>query len=124
MKKRSIDSFLNRKRRATDKEYKKGDIVTDVKMETNFFIISDDENNADSDTTTLIADVKPSQQTPSLVGTSLLVTKKGKTGQRYSQIIGNGKTENYLNSKYQNFKMKEKKHLSSIINLILNLNCT
>ena len=95
MKKRSLDLVLNRKRRTSDKEYKAGDIVTDVKMETNFFIISDDEKGASSDTT-LIADVKPSS--PSLVGTSLLVTK-AKSGQRHSQVVGSAKTENSANCK-------------------------
>lgn len=95
MKKRSLDLVLNRKRRSSDKEYKAGDIVTDVKMETNFFIISDDEKGTNSDTT-LIADVKPSP--PALVGTSLLVTK-AKTGQRHSQMVGNAKAENSANCK-------------------------
>lgn len=91
-KRRDLDLVLNRKRRSNDKEYKAGDIVTDVKMETNFFIISDDEKGSNSDTT-LIADMKPSQ-----VGTSLLVTK-AKTGQRHSQMVGNAKAENSANCK-------------------------
>ena len=98
-RRRDLDIAVNNRRRraTTDKEFKTGEIVTDVKMETNFFIISDDENNMSSDTT-LVADVRPStQQNPSLVGTSLLVTK-GKSGQRHSQIVGNSKLES--NRKY------------------------
>lgn len=86
-KRRDLDITVNRKRRSTnDKEFKTGDILTDVHMETNFFIISDDENNSNSDAT-LIADVDKSTKTnPSIVGTNLLVTK-GKSGQRHSQIV-------------------------------------
>ena len=97
-KKRSLDLSVNRKRRATDKEYKAGEYITDIKMETNSFIISEsDDSNLNSETT-LIADVKSLQQNPSLIGTSLLVTK-AKSGQKHSQVIDNGKMESYLNCK-------------------------
>lgn len=67
-------------------------------METNFFIISDDENSINSDTT-LVADVKPATQSTQ-VGTSLLVTKAKSNQQHHSQIVGDGKVESYVNCKF------------------------
>lgn len=115
-RRRDLDIAVNNRRRraTTDKEFKTGEIVTDVKMETNFFIISDDENNMSSDTT-LVADVRPStQQNPSLVGTSLLVTK-GKSGQRHSQIVGNSKLESNRKYSYGLIVSKIKKTYKLII---------